>query len=96
MDKNEIKEILKDKYEVVSMGEMGFCEDIVEDGNSFYENAKIKAQTVAKALNLDALGDDSGLCVDALSGAPGSISFTPSVMGLLMAAHAVRTILGLE
>ena len=70
----EIKEILKDKYEVVSMGEMGFNEEIVEDGNSFYENAKIKAQTVAKALNLDALADDSGLCVDALDGAPGIYS----------------------
>ena len=70
----EIKEILKDKYEVVSMGEMGFCEDIVEDGNSFYENARIKAQTVAKALCVDALADDSGLCVDALNGAPGIYS----------------------
>ncbi|MBR2385089.1 MAG: non-canonical purine NTP pyrophosphatase, partial [Clostridia bacterium] len=70
----EIKEILKGKYEVVSMGEMGFNEEIFEDGNSFYENAKIKAQTVAKALNIDALADDSGLCVDALDGAPGIFS----------------------
>ena len=70
----EIKEILKGKYEVVSMGEMGFCEEIVEDGDSFYANAKIKAQTVARALNLDALADDSGLCVDALDGAPGIYS----------------------
>ena len=70
----EIKEILKGKYEVVSMGEMGFNDEIFEDGNSFYENAKIKAQTVAKALNIDALADDSGLCVDALDGAPGIFS----------------------
>ena len=70
----EIKAILKDKYEVVSMGEMGFFEDIVEDGNSFYENAKIKATAVSKALNCDALADDSGLCVDALNGAPGIFS----------------------
>ena len=70
----EIKEILKGKYEVVSMGEMGFGEDIVEDGNSFYENAKIKAQTVSKALHCDALADDSGLCVEALDGAPGIYS----------------------
>ena len=69
----EIKEILKGKYEVVSMGEMGFCEEIVEDGDSFYANAKIKAQTVARALNLDALADDSGLCVDALGGAGASL-----------------------
>ena len=70
----EIKEILKDKFEVVSMGEMGYNEDIIEDGCSFYENAKIKAQTVAKALGLNALADDSGLCVDALNGAPGIYS----------------------
>ena len=70
----EIKEILKGKYEVVSMGEMGFYEDIVEDGNSFYENAKIKALAVSKALNCDALADDSGLCVEALDGAPGIYS----------------------
>ena len=70
----EIKEILKDKYEVVSMGEMGFNEEIIEDGNSFYENAKIKALTVATALKCDALADDSGLCVEALDGAPGIFS----------------------
>lgn len=70
----EIKEILKDKYEVVTMGEMGFNEDIVEDGDTFYQNAKIKAETVSKALNCDALADDSGLCVEALDGAPGVYS----------------------
>ncbi len=70
----EIKSILKDKYEVVSMGEMGFYEDIVEDGNTFYENAKIKAQTIAKAFGVCALADDSGLCVEALDGAPGIYS----------------------
>ena len=70
----EIKEILKEKYQVVSMGEMGFNEDIVEDGDSFYANALIKAKTVAKALNCDALADDSGLCVEALGGAPGIYS----------------------
>ena len=70
----EIKEILKGKYEVVSMGEMGYNEDIVEDGETFYENALIKAKTVSLALGCDALADDSGLCVNALGGAPGIIS----------------------
>lgn len=70
----EIKEILKDKYEVVSMGEMGFNEEIVEDGDTFYENALIKARTVSMTLNCDALADDSGLCVDALNGEPGVYS----------------------
>ena len=70
----EIKEILNGIYEVVPMGEAGFTDDIVEDGNSFYENALIKAKTVSEALNADALADDSGLCVEALSGEPGIYS----------------------
>ena len=70
----EIREILKDKYEVVSMGEMGFNQEIIEDGETFYENAYKKAKTVAEALNMDALADDSGLCVEALNGAPGVYS----------------------
>lgn len=70
----EIKEILNGIYEVVPMGEAGFTDDIVEDGNSFYENALIKAKTVSEALNTDALADDSGLCVEALSGEPGIYS----------------------
>lgn len=70
----EIKEILNGIYEVVPMGEAGFTDDIVEDGNSFYENALIKAKTVSEALNADAVADDSGLCVEALSGEPGIYS----------------------
>lgn len=70
----EIKEILNGIYEVVPMSEAGFTDDIVEDGNSFYENALIKAKTVSEALNADALADDSGLCVEALSGEPGIYS----------------------
>ena len=70
----EIKEILKDKYEVVAMGDLGFNEEIDENGATFYENALIKAKAVATALGADALSDDSGLCVDALGGAPGIYS----------------------
>ena len=70
----EIREILKDKYEVVSMGEMGYYDDIVEDGETFYENALIKAKTISEFFGCDALADDSGLCVDALNGAPGVYS----------------------
>ncbi len=69
----EIADILKD-FEFVSMKDAGFEGDIVEDGASFKENALIKAKTVAEALNMTALADDSGLCVDALGGAPGIYS----------------------
>lgn len=48
--------------------------DIVENGLSFEENALIKARFVCKDLGLPALADDSGLCVDALEGAPGIYS----------------------
>lgn len=44
---------------------------IEETGATFAENALLKARAVAKAVNLPALADDSGLCVDALDGAPG-------------------------
>lgn len=71
---NEIKSILGDVYEVVSMQELGFNEDIEETGLTFFENALIKAKTVCKALNMPALADDSGLMVDALDGAPGIYS----------------------
>ena len=69
----EISEILND-YRVISCKELGFTDDIEETGKTFYDNALIKAETVAKALNMPALADDSGLCVTALAGAPGVYS----------------------
>lgn len=69
----EIKSIFSD-VEIVSMHELGFTDEIEETGKSFKENAKIKAETVAKALSLPALSDDSGLCVEGLNGAPGIYS----------------------
>ena len=69
----EIAEILTD-YTVISMKQAGFTGDPEETGETFLENALIKAKTVATALNLPALADDSGLCVDALDGAPGVYS----------------------
>lgn len=70
----EIKEILKDVYEIVPMGEAGFNEEIEENGSTFFENALIKAKAVSEALGVNALADDSGLCVDAIGGAPGIYS----------------------
>ncbi|MBO5479996.1 MAG: XTP/dITP diphosphatase [Clostridia bacterium] len=62
------------QFEVVSQKQMGFCEDVEETGKTFAENALIKARAAAKALNSPVLADDSGLCVDALDGAPGVYS----------------------
>lgn len=56
--------------ETVSAADLGLPEPD-ETGATFRENAELKALAAAKAASLPALADDSGLCVDALSGAPG-------------------------
>ena len=75
-NKNKIREIAEifTDFEVVSQKQMGFDEDVEETGLTFAENALIKARAAAKALNEIVLADDSGLCVDALNGAPGVFS----------------------
>jgi XTP/dITP diphosphohydrolase len=55
---------------VVSAGDLGLPEP-VEDGTTFVENARIKAHAAARASGLVSLADDSGICIDALGGAPG-------------------------
>lgn len=57
-------------YTVRSAAELGLPEP-EETGTTFEENARIKALAAAEATGLPALSDDSGLCVDALDGAPG-------------------------
>ena len=71
----EIRSIFKG-VELVSMQEAGFDGDIEETGKTFKENALIKARAVSEALHspLPVMADDSGLCVDALNGAPGIYS----------------------
>ena len=58
----EISEMLKG-YEVIGYKDLGIDYDIEEDGNSFYENALIKAKNIAERLGVPALADDSGLCL---------------------------------
>lgn len=72
----EIAEILSDTpFVVTTMKEEGYDPDIVEDGKTFEENALIKARTVhALAEGAYVMADDSGLCIDALDGAPGIYS----------------------
>ena len=72
----EIKEILGDRFDaVIPMREAGIELDVVEDADSFMGNARKKAVEAAALLHDDAvLADDSGLCVDALGGAPGVYS----------------------
>ena len=71
----EIREILRDlPCELLSMKEAGIKCDIVEDGQSFAENAMKKAKAVCEASGCITMADDSGLCVDYLDGAPGIYS----------------------
>lgn len=59
--------------EILSLKDIGYTDEIVEDGTTFEENAVIKAKTIAK-LGYTAIADDSGLMVDALNGEPGVYS----------------------
>ncbi|BCJ96586.1 non-canonical purine NTP pyrophosphatase [Anaerocolumna cellulosilytica] len=71
----EVRMILKDmECEVLSLKEAGIEVDIVEDGNTFEENALIKAKTIMELTGEIVLADDSGLEVDAMDKAPGIYS----------------------
>lgn len=71
----EIRELLSGMdFEVVSMKEIGLNPEIDENADSFEGNALIKAQTVHKLCGDYVIADDSGLCIDALNGAPGIYS----------------------
>jgi len=60
--------------QVVGLAEFPDIGEIPETGTTFLENARIKARAVCQATGLVSLADDSGLCVDALDGAPGVYS----------------------
>ena len=71
----EYREILSD-YNIISLNDIEYYEDIEETGNTFEENALIKAQTIhdylkERGLDYIVAGEDGGLCVDSLNGAPG-------------------------
>ena len=71
----EMRRLMADHrdIEIISVAEFN-VDDVEETGTSFEENALLKAETIARATGLPALADDSGLCVDALDGAPGIYS----------------------
>lgn len=69
----ELRDLLGDRCVLHAQSEFGIG-DADETGLSFVENAILKARHAARATGLPALGDDSGLCVDALDGAPGLYS----------------------
>ncbi|OXM15319.1 RdgB/HAM1 family non-canonical purine NTP pyrophosphatase [Paenibacillus herberti] len=76
--------------QVRSMKDYPAVPDIVEDGDSFAANARIKAGTLGRLLNAPVLADDSGLIVDALGGAPGIYSARYSGPGATDAANNAK------
>ena len=71
----ELRRILERMgHQVKSLRELGIDLDPEETGTTFAENARIKAEAFCKASGLPTVADDSGLCVDALNGAPGVYS----------------------
>ena len=69
----EISEILGAQFDLVAQRDLGIA-DAEETASTFVENALLKARQATRVSGLPALADDSGICVDALGGAPGLIS----------------------
>jgi len=80
-NKHKVSELRKlfqgyfgDKVNILTLKDVGFEGDIIEDADTFEGNAFIKADTVCRFCGKPAVADDSGLVVDALDGAPGVMS----------------------
>src|SRR5271166_5236788 len=70
----ELRELITD-FHWLSLTDVGLAEmEVEETGSTFLENALLKATTYSGVAKLPTLADDSGLCVDALDGAPGIYS----------------------
>ena len=71
---SEVRQILGDSIEVLSLNDIGCHEDIPETGTTLEANAQQKAQYIYDHYHIDCFADDTGLEVDALGGAPGVYS----------------------
>lgn len=79
---NQVKEYLEYKkadVEIISLKDIGFNEEIIEDGKTFEENSLIKAKAIKDFCDKNnieevIMTDDAGLCIDALNGEPGVYS----------------------
>jgi XTP/dITP diphosphohydrolase len=71
---NEIKNILKDRLDLLSLKDLNFTEHIPEEHSSLEENAAGKALYIYNKYKIDCFADDTGLEIDALNGEPGVYS----------------------
>ncbi|MDY0346176.1 MAG: RdgB/HAM1 family non-canonical purine NTP pyrophosphatase [Acholeplasma sp.] len=79
--KKEIHAILDGQFEVISLKDLNDADEVSETGDTFFENALLKASYFAKKHQMLTIADDSGLCVAALNGAPGIFSARYSGLG---------------
>jgi XTP/dITP diphosphohydrolase len=93
---SEVKAVLGDGYELVTLREVGITEDIPETGATLDENASIKARYVYERTGLDCFADDTGLEVTALNGAPGVRSARYATDGHDFAANNAKLLRELE
>ena len=93
---SEVKAVLGDGYELVTLREVGITEDIPETGATLDENASIKARYVYDRTGLDCFADDTGLEVEALGGAPGVHSARYATDGHDFAANNAKLLRELE
>ena len=70
----EVTAMLPDGFNLISLADIGFFNDILETGSTLEENSRIKAQTIHDKYNVDCFADDTGLEVESLNGAPGVLS----------------------
>src|SRR5512141_954789 len=74
----EFRRILEELHprsiDLIGLEHFPELQDVEETGETFLENALLKARTVCQETGLPAIADDSGLCIDALDGAPGILS----------------------
>ena len=78
---SEVRQILGDSIEVLSLNDIGCHEDIPETGTTLEANAQQKAQYIYDHYHIDCFADDTGLEVDALGGAPGVYSARYAAVG---------------
>ncbi len=70
----EIKILLPENFEIISLKELNFIEDIEETENTFHGNALLKAKYISESFNANVISDDSGLEVEILNNEPGVFS----------------------
>ena len=93
---SEVSALLGDRFELVTLREVGITEDIPETGATLDENASIKARYVYERTGLNCFADDTGLEVEALGGAPGVHSARYATDGHDFAANNRKLLRELE